>query len=224
MQLHRPLTSAALTLNPSPFETKILFPKPTIFPLSFSPTLLPLQDKPPPSSRNVTYKKMSDSETPAPAPVPVEEEVEVKAKHDPPPPLRPVEDGVDIEKFKYWLWTPEEVIIAEFDASVKACEPFGFYHGQRVKHTKGGYQDAISTVIGVREGVLYYDPDGQSIGALCTHNLNVKEDFENELGWKMHGETYIAEAHATGSPKYVEHKIRELGASPTGSPKATTTS
>eukprot|EP01061_Rhynchopus_euleeides_P030417 TRINITY_DN50546_c0_g1_i1.p2 TRINITY_DN50546_c0_g1~~TRINITY_DN50546_c0_g1_i1.p2 ORF type:complete len:167 (+),score=51.95 TRINITY_DN50546_c0_g1_i1:150-650(+) len=127
-----------------------------------------------------------------------------------PPPLRPVEEGVDVAAFKYWRWTPEEVVIDTFDATVEACAPFGFYHGQRVEHTKGGYEDAVSTIIGVKDGELYYDPDGQSVGAVCTSNpvMRKAEDFLDHLGWVVVDSTYVAEAHPAGSPKDVPHKQR----------------
>ena len=133
-----------------------------------------------------------------------------------PPPLDRVATDVDFTKFRYWLWTPSDVVIESFDASVDGCRPFGFFHGQRVKHTKGSYADGVSTVIGVRDGRLFYDPDGQCVGAVSASNPapHSKEDVLGAFGWEVVGETYVEEAHPAGSPKKVPHKERAASASP----------
>eukprot|EP01062_Namystynia_karyoxenos_P065196 TRINITY_DN58550_c0_g1_i1.p2 TRINITY_DN58550_c0_g1~~TRINITY_DN58550_c0_g1_i1.p2 ORF type:complete len:160 (+),score=68.56 TRINITY_DN58550_c0_g1_i1:71-481(+) len=109
----------------------------------------------------------------------------------------PSPEPVDFKHFRYWAWHHAGPELAEFDASEEACAPFGYLHGQRVKHKKGNYKDGYSTVIGVRaqEGQpeLWYDPDGQGQGAVCTRNLKTKEDFEEMFGWEVHGETWVAQ-------------------------------
>eukprot|EP01059_Diplonema_ambulator_P004173 TRINITY_DN13882_c0_g1_i1.p1 TRINITY_DN13882_c0_g1~~TRINITY_DN13882_c0_g1_i1.p1 ORF type:complete len:156 (+),score=21.23 TRINITY_DN13882_c0_g1_i1:32-469(+) len=104
---------------------------------------------------------------------------------------------VDLKNFHYWAWHHTGADVQVFDASEEACKPFGFFHGQRVKHTKAAYKDTFSTVIGVKDGQLWYDPDGQDVGAVCTpaFNLKSKEDFEDAFGWEVYGTVYVEPAH-----------------------------
>ncbi|KAJ9458205.1 putative E3 ubiquitin-protein ligase HERC2 [Diplonema papillatum] len=107
-----------------------------------------------------------------------------------------VTQETDMKHFKYWAWTFSKIEVREFDATEEACKPFGWYHGQRVKHTKGNNEGQCSTIIGVREGSLWYDVDGQVHGAVCNPALNLKvhDDFKNEFGWKALGKVSVEPA------------------------------
>eukprot|EP01064_Diplonema_japonicum_P000981 TRINITY_DN10647_c0_g2_i1.p1 TRINITY_DN10647_c0_g2~~TRINITY_DN10647_c0_g2_i1.p1 ORF type:complete len:515 (+),score=66.40 TRINITY_DN10647_c0_g2_i1:88-1632(+) len=89
---------------------------------------------------------------------------------------------MDKERFPYLGWKPEGAVPMLFDTRDEACTPYGYSHGDVVKHTEGSYKDETSKIIGVREGELWYDT-GSIEGALFTPGLKCKKDFENRLGW-----------------------------------------
>eukprot|EP01064_Diplonema_japonicum_P003187 TRINITY_DN12088_c0_g2_i1.p1 TRINITY_DN12088_c0_g2~~TRINITY_DN12088_c0_g2_i1.p1 ORF type:complete len:488 (+),score=79.03 TRINITY_DN12088_c0_g2_i1:388-1851(+) len=53
--------------------------------------------------------------------------------------------------------------LSEFDISIKACDLFGFYHGQRVASLKGAFMGKSATIVGVGTDMkLYAHWDGTS--------------------------------------------------------------
>jgi catechol 2,3-dioxygenase-like lactoylglutathione lyase family enzyme len=96
-----------------------------------------------------------------------------------------------------------------FDISAKACEVFGYTHGQTVLATRGGDEGQKFHVFGVRHGNLWVLPAGSSRATALRYSKS-KIDLDKIFGFKVVGRTEL-------SPFYTVSE--EPGKTPLSSPR-----
>ncbi|KAJ9460505.1 U-box domain-containing protein 37 [Diplonema papillatum] len=98
-----------------------------------------------------------------------------------------------------------------FNCTREATEPFSFYHGQRIRATRGAYRSRCATVIGVLNGALWIHLDGDK-GASPCHFCSNKDDLEAKYGWKVLNPISPRPAgHLADSPHIPANKIEYRG-------------
>ncbi|CUF04307.1 Hypothetical protein, putative [Bodo saltans] len=84
-------------------------------------------------------------------------------------------------EFEFWYLTNEGYVLP-FDIAEEVMQPFGYQHGDRVLATWGVTRGRWSTVVGVRDGTLWVQDDGDH-GASALIGFSSRDDLERCNGW-----------------------------------------
>lgn len=102
-------------------------------------------------------------------------------------------DGVDPNTQFFYL--TNEGYVLPFDITPQALLPFGFCSGDRVLSTWGVTSGRWTTVVGVRDGLLWVHDDGER-GAAALVGFHSRQELEKINGWTLGDHSRLDEASA----------------------------
>eukprot|EP00759_Apiculatamorpha_spiralis_P039058 PhF_6_TR37922/c0_g1_i1/m.56668 len=113
-----------------------------------------------------------------------------------------------------------------FNISSESCQPFGYYYGEKLLHTKGGRRGQQSTVVGVHLGTLWIHTDGEKGASSCLYCFS-KEELDERYGFeRVQNDAQVASPPAPVSSSVSQELIppkevsRAISFSPEKSPTA----